>query len=182
MATPRGSARGTVPPSTGHRRSDSGSKQPHVISGPLGPIPHPQSRSNRLDYGASAYPLHTASTPRINQGFGGATPVYDTRTAAMQQSQVMKQSKMRDNLAQMQKRVNGGVDTGRTRQPLGSIDIANAGNARMQAGSGFGTKGGGLGAVPLRSESLAYRYETSELAEIWLGSGTNNLQQRRYAM
>jgi hypothetical protein len=99
MATPRGSARGTVPPSTGHRRSDPGSKPPHVISGPLGPIPHPQSRSNRLDYGASAYPLHTASTPRINQGFGGATPVYDTRTAAMQQSQAMKQSKMRDNLA-----------------------------------------------------------------------------------
>jgi hypothetical protein len=100
----------------------------------------------------------------------------------MQQSQAIKQSKMRDNLAQMQKRVNGGVDTGRTRQPLGSIDITNAGNARMQAGSGFGTKGGGLGAVPLRSESLAYRYDTSELAEIWLGSGTNNLQQRRYAM
>lgn len=151
MATPRGSARGTVPPSTGHRRSDPGSKPPHVISGPLGPIPHPQSRSNRLDYGASAFPLHTASTPRMNQEFGGATPVYDSRTAAMQQSQAIKENKMRDNLAQMQKRVNGGVDTGRTRQPLGSIDITNAGNNRMQGGSGFGTKGGGLGGVPLRS-------------------------------
>ena len=151
MATPRGSTRGTVPPGTGSRRSDPGSKQSHIVHGPLGPITHPSSRSHGPNYGVSGV---THGTSTSNHGFGNATPAFDTRESMrdVRGDTTANQQKMRDNLAQMQRRAGGRGEPGRERQPL--ANIPNGGNGRVpnQNGGGFGIKGGGVSAVPLRSK------------------------------
>lgn len=159
MATPRGSTRGSaVPPGTGSRRSDPVLRLPHPIQGPLGSIPHPQSRPHAPNYGLTGQPIHTSSNN--NQGFGTVTPAFGVagnNARAPHGMALTGQQKMRDNLSQMQGRVPTAAEGARERQPL--ANISNGMNGRSQNhgigqnGGAFGIKGGGTTAVPLRCKS-----------------------------
>ena len=143
-ATPRGSTRGSIPPTSGSRRSDPGSRPPNAMPGALG---LPNARPSGPNFGVSGYggPNNTGQ-----QGFGNVTPAFGIRGNQENfMSSVNRTVRMRDNLAQMQKRMNAGAEPSRERQPLASMN--NVGNVRGDSGGGCGLKPGGAGGVNLRS-------------------------------
>jgi hypothetical protein len=151
IATPRGSARGIVPPASGSRRSDPGQRQNKVIQGPLGPIPNP--RPSGPNFGVSGY---GGVQPSASHGYGTVTPVFGTRQSKENMvgaAGVIGGNRMRGDLAQMQKRMNGGAEVVRERQPLASLN--NIGNARGSTGGGFGLKNTSGSGIHLRSKDMS---------------------------
>jgi hypothetical protein len=144
-ATPRGSTRGSIPPPSGSRRSDPGSRPPNAMPGALG---LPNTRPSGRNLGVPGY---GGSNNMGQQGFDTVTPAFGShQNKENLMSSVGGTARMRDNLAQMQKRMNVGAEPPRDRQPLASMN--NIGNVRGNSGGGFGLKPGVAGGVNLRSK------------------------------
>lgn len=146
-ATPRGSTRGSIPPASGSRRSDPGSRPPNAMPSALG---LPNTRPAGPNFGVSGY---GSSVNMRQQSFGTVTPAFGSHQNKENiMNSVGGTARMRDNLAQMQKRMNVGAEPSRDRQPLARMN--NAGNVRGNGGGGFGLKSGVAGGVNLRGQCL----------------------------